>query len=120
MVSCDRAGEAQGRSSVLQCVQPSELWASQYDASGDSRKAFHADGIWSAYLYDFTAHRPAGRWIGWRQQSTHDRLSGTVGGLNFVNPTRVVGVREGWGFRSRRNTLNIPSAAIGMHCPSSA
>src|ERR1700684_2581702 len=98
MASGERAGEAQSRGPVLQCIQPSELWTSQHDAGGDSRKAFDADWLWSTYVYNFTAHRPAGRWLGRGKPSTHDRVSGTPGVLNFVNPTRarVVGVRGKW------------------------
>ncbi|MGA7058207.1 MAG: hypothetical protein WBY78_12280 [Terriglobales bacterium] len=34
-------------------------------ASRHSRKSFHAEWIWSAHLHNFSAHRLAGRRLGW-------------------------------------------------------
>src|ERR1700722_7794994 len=82
MVSGDRAGEAQSRGPVLQCLQPSELWASKHEAGRHSGKAFHADWVWGAYLHNFSADRLAGRRFGWREQSAHGCVSSTIGVLS--------------------------------------
>src|ERR1700688_183753 len=83
MVSGDRAFEVKGRSPILQCLQPSELWASQHGAGWHSRKTFHADWLWSAHIHHLSANRLAGCRVGWGQQSTNDCVSSTVGVLSF-------------------------------------
>ncbi len=66
MVSGHRESKTAGRGPVLQCLQPSEFWPAEHGAGRHSRKVIHANGIWSAYLYDFSANRPSGRRFGRR------------------------------------------------------
>src|SRR5271166_6485153 len=87
MVPDDRAYEAQGRGAVLQCLQPSEFWPPKHGAGRHSGKAFHTDWLWSANLHNLSADRLAGGWVGWRQQSPYDRVSGSAGVLTQNRPS---------------------------------
>src|SRR5258707_109974 len=95
MVSGERASKAQNRGPVLQCIQPSELWASKHGADWHSRKPFHTDWLWSAHIHYLSTDWTAGRRFGRGQQSTHDRVSGTLGILS-VPPTILCGLSATW------------------------
>ena len=76
MVSADRAGEAEIRCSVLQRLQPSQLRPAEHGAGRYSGKAFHTNWLRCADVHDLSSDRLARSWIGRRQQSPHDRVSG--------------------------------------------
>ncbi len=90
MVPDSRAGKTPTGCAILQCLQPSQFRASQRRVRRHSREAFHANRIWSAHVHDLAAHRPAGRGLGWRQQSTNDRVAGFGWSSDFPGSTAGV------------------------------
>src|SRR5664279_5508969 len=78
MVSVERAGEAEIRCSVLQRLQPSELWPPEHRAGRCSGKALHTNRFRCTDVHHLPAHRLARSWLGRRQQSPDDCVSGTT------------------------------------------
>src|ERR1700733_3983581 len=74
IVPADRACKVTIRRSILQLIQPSELWASKHGARRDSGEARDADRVWRAHIYHFAAYRIAWRGSGRRQHPAHDRV----------------------------------------------
>ena len=78
MVSAHRAGETAIRRPILQRVQPSQLRPPEHGAGRCSREAFHTNRLRCADVHNFSSDRFARSWIGRRQQSPDDCVSGTT------------------------------------------
>ncbi len=78
MVSADRTGEAAIRCSVLQRIQSSKFRSPEHRASWYSGKTFHTNCLRRADVHHIASDRLARSWIGRRQQSPNDRVSGTT------------------------------------------
>src|SRR5258707_3714115 len=78
MVSGDRTDQAESRGPILQPLQPSKFRSPEHDVSRHSGKTFHTNWLRRAHIHYVSSNWAARSWIGRRQQSPDDCVSGTT------------------------------------------